>query len=129
MVHLAEGCLSDSGMLEALQACRKASRVGDLLQALRRITFRLDSGKTYLMRDTLQKHSLHLLVTVLLLSLSNLSHNFKSAWHDSSVGVSEASKLAPEQDRQSVPSNVVLSNTTLCSVVSPAIAQAVSALV
>ena len=44
VVHLAEGFISDSGMLEALQACRQAAKVGELLQALRRLTFKLNSG-------------------------------------------------------------------------------------
>lgn len=44
VVHLAEGCISDSGMLEALQACRRAAKVGELLQALRSVTFKLNSG-------------------------------------------------------------------------------------
>lgn len=45
VVHLAEGFISDSGMLEALQACCQAAKVGELLQALRRVTFKLNSGE------------------------------------------------------------------------------------
>ncbi|KAL0040884.1 hypothetical protein WJX79_008605 [Trebouxia sp. C0005] len=51
VVHLAEGCISDSGMLEALQACRRAAKVGELLQALRSVTFKLNSGVTQVSRE------------------------------------------------------------------------------
>ncbi|DBB04235.1 TPA: hypothetical protein ACH3X1_013259 [Trebouxia sp. C0004] len=51
VLHLAEDFISDSGMLEALQACRQAAKVGELLQALRRVTFKLNSGVTQVSRE------------------------------------------------------------------------------
>ncbi len=56
VVHLAEGFISDSGMLEALQACRQAAKVGELLQALRRVTFKLNSGEPLIDAWAPQEH-------------------------------------------------------------------------
>ena len=57
VLHLAEGCLSDAGMLEALQACRQAAKLGDLLPGLLRVSYKLTSGQNPALSNTC-RHSL-----------------------------------------------------------------------
>ncbi len=42
---MAEGCIQDASMLQALQACRQAAKVGEMLPALLRVSYRLSSGE------------------------------------------------------------------------------------
>ena len=42
---MAEDCINDEGMLQALKAFQQASKIGELLLELRAVTFRLNSGK------------------------------------------------------------------------------------
>ena len=44
VMHLAEGCIRDKGVLEALNSCRGAAKIGQLLPALLRLSYRLTSG-------------------------------------------------------------------------------------
>lgn len=46
VVHMAEGCIQDASMLQALQACRQAAKVGEMLPALLQVSYRLSSGLT-----------------------------------------------------------------------------------
>ncbi len=41
---MAEGCIQDASMLQALQACRQAAKVGEMLPALLQVSYRLSSG-------------------------------------------------------------------------------------
>ena len=44
VLHLAQGCISNKDMLQALDSCNDASTTGEMLPALRQITFKLTSG-------------------------------------------------------------------------------------
>ena len=44
VLHLAQGCISNKDMLQALDSCNKATTTGEMLPALRQITFKLTSG-------------------------------------------------------------------------------------
>lgn len=57
VLHLAEDCISKEGVQEALKRCRQAGKVGDLLTALRALTYRLDSGRATSISVTLQDRS------------------------------------------------------------------------
>ncbi len=61
---MAEGCIQDASMLQALQACRQASKVGEMLPALLRVSYRLSSGEN---QAAWQCQCLHALATHLLL--------------------------------------------------------------
>ncbi len=41
---MAEGCIQDASVLEALQVCRRAAKVGEMLPALQQVSYRLSSG-------------------------------------------------------------------------------------
>ncbi|DBA81849.1 TPA: hypothetical protein ACH3X1_007568 [Trebouxia sp. C0004] len=51
VVHMAEGCIQDASMLQGLQACRQAAKVGEMLPALLRVSYRLSSGLTQVSVD------------------------------------------------------------------------------
>lgn len=51
VVHLAEGCIRDEGVLEALQSCRGAAKVGELLSAVLQLSYRLNSGLTQVSKE------------------------------------------------------------------------------
>ncbi len=44
---MAEGCIQDASVLEALQLCRQAAKVGDMLPALQQVSYRLSSGEKH----------------------------------------------------------------------------------
>lgn len=43
---MAEDCISNAGVREALKGCRQADKIRDLLTALLTLTYRLNSGST-----------------------------------------------------------------------------------
>ena len=41
---MAEDCIGNEGILDALKGCRRAGKIGDLLPALLALTYRLNTG-------------------------------------------------------------------------------------
>ncbi len=89
VVHLAQGCISDAGMTEALQACRQATKIRDMLPALQQVNYRLSSGQGLDKHQHLLKcwisptiltscHCLGLQHVITLYALQG-----KQLWHDS----------------------------------------------
>ena len=44
VMHMAEDCMSEKGVLEALTSCREAAKLGELLPALLKLSYKLSSS-------------------------------------------------------------------------------------
>lgn len=49
VLYLAEACITNEGMLEAIKGCCQAGKIRELLPALKTFSYRFNSGKAALL--------------------------------------------------------------------------------